>query len=270
MTGQREAQLAYSELMDKMLDEDLRLAKARKILSVILHFLGRDDLVGLGVGDIGCSAGFIAASLAEAGGLTLGFDIDRPGVATAAARFGDTVHFALSEGDRLPLRDGALDVIVFNHIYEHVVDPVAMVDELYRVLADDGVMYLGLANRLGVMEPHYRLPLLSYLPPSLADRYVRATGRADHYHERLKTRPGLRRLFRDFTVWDYTYSLLREPERFASDDIVPGPVSGIPSVALKLVPIIPTFIWVATKSNMAPAGAALGCPPSRVRTGNPQ
>jgi SAM-dependent methyltransferase len=199
----------------------------------------------------------------------MGFDIDTPGVTKAARRFGDVAQFALSAGDRLPLRDGALDLIVFNHIYEHVVDPIAVVEELCRVLADDGIMYLALANRLGIMEPHYRLPFLSYLPPRLADGYVRATGRADHYHERLKTRPGLRRLFRDFIVWDYTYSVIREPGRFASDDIVPSAVSGLPSAVLKPVPVIPTFIWVATKSSASPAGPTLSTPPSRVRTGAP-
>ena len=66
--------------------------------------------------------------------------------------------------------------MVLNHIYEHVVDPDAVLREIRRVLAPDGVVYLGLANRLGVVEPHYRLPFLSWLPHGpLADRYVRAS-----------------------------------------------------------------------------------------------
>ncbi|HEX6568244.1 MAG TPA: class I SAM-dependent methyltransferase [Acidimicrobiales bacterium] len=264
MAGERQVQLEYSELMGKMLDEEARTAKAHKLLEVVYHFLGRDDLDGLTVGDVGCSAGFIAAALAAAGGTTLGFDIDEPGVAKAGARFGDRARFVLAAGDRLPLPDRSLDVIVFNHIYEHVVDPDAVVRELHRVLADDGVVYLGLANRLGVVEPHYRLPFLSYLPPGLADRYVRATGRGDQYHERLRTRGSLRRLFRDFTVWDYTYSLIREPERFAGEDIVPPAVRRLPSAAVRLVPVVPTFIWVATRSDLAPAGDPLRTPPSLV------
>lgn len=264
MNIEREPQRAYSELMTKMLDQEERTSKARKMLSVVFHFLGREDLQGLRVGDIGCSAGIIAAALADAGGRTLGFDIDEPGVAKAAASFGRDVQFVLSEGDRLPLADGSLDLIVFNHVYEHVVDPAAVVRELHRVLADEGMIYLGLGNRLGVIEPHYRLPFLSYLPPRLADRYVRVTGRGDHYYERLRTRPGLRRLLQGFTVWDYTYSIIREPARFAGDDMVPAAVSNIPSELVRLVPIVPTFIWVATKSGR-PAGPALRTPPSRVQ-----
>lgn len=256
MTRQREAQLGYSQLMAAMLDETHRRKKAAKILAVLRHFLGRDDLAGLTAADVGCSAGFIADELAGAGAAhVLGVDIDVPGLGAAHARFGARVAFLCGDGSRLPLADGSVDVLVFNHIYEHVVDPDAVIAELHRVLAADGVLYLGLANRLGVIEPHYKLPFLSYLPPALADRYVRASGRAEHYHERFRTRPGLRRMLRDFQVWDYTLPVLRTPERFASDDIVPGRVAAVPEPALRaLLPLVPTYIWVATKGTRRPAG----------------
>jgi SAM-dependent methyltransferase len=268
MPPERQAQLAYSELMDRMLDEDNRRAKARKLISVLLHFLGRSDLEGLRVADIGCSAGFIADELRGAGGRTFGFDIDEPGLAKASRRFGARVLFVRGDGERLPVADRSLDVIVFNHIYEHVVDPDAVVNELHRVLADDGAIYLGLANRLGVMEPHYRLPFLSYLPPGLADHYIRASGRGDQYYERLRTRRNLRHLVRGFAVWDYTLPVIRQPAVFASDDVVPGPLRSVPTIAFRsLMPIIPAYIWVATKSRSGPAGVPLGVAPERVRVG---
>jgi ubiquinone/menaquinone biosynthesis C-methylase UbiE len=172
-------QLAYSELMDKMLDEDHRRQKARKISQVLLHFLGRTDFTDLVVVDVGCSAGYIADSIAEQGGRTLGIDIDVPGLAKAHARFGEQVGFLCANGEQLPFPDGSVDVVVFNHIYEHVVDPVAVLRDITRVLKPNGAVYLGLGNRLGIMEPHYRLPFLSYLPPALADRYIalKAAGR---------------------------------------------------------------------------------------------
>ena len=164
----------------------------------------------------------------------------------------------------MPFEDSSIDVLVFNHIYEHVVDPDAVVAELHRVLSPTGAAYLGLGNVYGVMEPHYRLPFLSYLPYGLADRYVRLTGRADHYHERFRSRRGLLRMLGGFTVWDYTYSMLAEPERFAGDRDVPGPVAALPMPVLRaLQPIIPTFLWVATKHGQPPAGPALKEPPRR-------
>ncbi|MGH3387703.1 MAG: class I SAM-dependent methyltransferase, partial [Actinomadura sp.] len=203
-------------------------------------------------------------------------DIDVPGLKKATDRFGERVDFVCADGSGLPFRDGSVDVLVFNHVYEHVVDPDATIKDMHRVLSDDGVLYLGLANRLGVVEPHYKLPFLSYLPDAAADRYVRAFGRADHYHEQFRTVWGLRRMLADFDVWDYTFPVLSAPERFAGGELFRGPVGrgakGIlertPRSALTaMLPLIPTYLWVATKRPRRPLGTALTQPPKRVRTG---
>ncbi|MEU8172838.1 class I SAM-dependent methyltransferase [Microbispora hainanensis] len=282
MSAERAAQLEYSEFQAAMLDEDKRRRKAAKIIAVLAHFLGRDAakpgeaLAGLTVGDVGCSAGFIADELAAAGARrTLGLDIDVPGLRKASDRFGGRVGFVCADGSRLPFPDGSIDVLVFNHIYEHVVDPDAVIADMHRVLSDDGVLYLGLGNRLGIMEPHYKLPFLSYLPPAAADRYVRAFGRADHYYERFRTRPGLRRMLADFHVWDYTFPVLAAPERFAGGELFPGAVGRAAKATLErtprpalraLLPVVPTYLWVATKTPRRPLGAPLPQSPEPVRT----
>src|ERR671921_261806 len=128
-----------------------------------------------------------------------------------------------------------------------------------------GVVCLGLGNRLGVVEPHHRLPFLSYLPPAAADRYVRATGRAESYHERFRTRPGLRRLLAGWHVLDYTLPVLAEPAAFAGDDLVPGPVSRLPAPALTaLLPLLPTYLWVASPSPLVARGGPLRVAPRPV------
>ncbi|GII33179.1 class I SAM-dependent methyltransferase [Planotetraspora mira] len=282
MSRERAAQLEYSEFQGAMLDEEKRRRKAAKILAVLAHYLGRDAaepgsvLSGLTVADIGCSAGFIADELAGAGASrTFGVDIDVPGLRKASERFGERVEFVCADGGALPFPDGSVDVLVFNHIYEHVVDPDSVIADMRRVLSDDGVLYLGLGNRLGVMEPHYKLPFLSYLPAAAADRYVRAFGRADHYYERFRTRGGLRRMLSGFHVWDYTFPVLASPDRFAGGELFPGAVGraakGVleraPRPALTAVrPVVPTYLWVATKTQGRPLGAALPQPPEQVRT----
>ena len=263
MASERKQQLAYSEQMAAMLDEDKRRQKAAKILAVLRHALGRDDLSGLRAVDVGCSAGFIADELAGAGATTHGVDIDEPGLARARARFGHRVTFHCAPGDTMPFEDGSVDVVVLNHIYEHVVDPDSVLREIHRVLSEGGVVYLGLANRLGVVEPHYRLPFLSWLPHGpLADRYVRAFGRADHYYERFRTRRGLRRLVAAFDTWDYTLPVLTDPVRFAAGDNVPAWASKVPPVAFRAaLPLVPTYVWAAFKGAATPAGAPLRVPP---------
>lgn len=264
----RSAQLAYSEQMAAMRDEQGRRRKAAKILAVLRHVLGRQDMSGLTVLDIGCSQGFIADELADAGAArTYGVDIDVPGLAAAQGRFGGRVRFVCAAGQSLPFAAACVDVAVFNHIYEHVVDPDAVLADVRRVLKPDGVLYLGLGNRLGVIEPHYRLPFLSYLPQRAADRYVRAFGRADHYYERFRTRPGLRRLLAGWHVLDYTLPVLAQPAAFAGEDLVPGPVSHLPeSVLAAMLPLLPTYLWVASPSPLVAAGPQLRVGPRIVAT----
>lgn len=249
-----------------MLDESRRRGKAAKLISVLCHFLGRYDLSGLAVADIGCSAGFISDELAETGAAHVaGIDIDAPGLSRAQERFGKRVSFVCGDGERLPFPDGSFDAIVFNHIYEHVVNPDAVVTEMWRVLANDGALYLGLGNKYGIVEPHYKLPFLSYLPYGLADRYVQATGRADRYYERFRGRRGLREMLTGFEVWDYSFSVMAEPARFHSDGDMPGLVANLPASAMKtLRPILPTYLWVAAKSVGGPKGPRLAEPPSHV------
>jgi SAM-dependent methyltransferase len=254
--------------MELMLDEQHRRGKAAKIIAVLRHFLGVEDLGGRTVVDVGCSAGYIADELAGAGARRVfGFDIDRPGLTKAHQRFGERVSFLLAAGDRLPLPAASVDVVVFNHIYEHVEDPDAVMDEIRRVLRPDGVVYLGFGNRLGIIEPHYRLPFLSYLPARVADRYVRAFGRADNYYERFRTRPGLRDLAHGLFVWDYTVPVIKRPDLFAGADVVPKAAAVLPAPVVRtLMPLVPAYVWVGSPSDRAPAGAALEIPPRRVRT----
>lgn len=79
----RAKQLAYSDLQHKMLDEVGRRGEAAKIMRVLRHSLGRDDLDGLVIGDVGCSTGFTADEVAALAGPGVGFDIDVPGLARA-------------------------------------------------------------------------------------------------------------------------------------------------------------------------------------------
>jgi len=88
------------------------------------------------------------------------------------------------EGTALPFADQSFDVIISNHVLEHVGDRKAQghhLAELRRVLRSSGAGYMAVPNRWSFVEPHFGLPFLSWLPPSLRSAYVRAARRGDRY-----------------------------------------------------------------------------------------
>lgn len=266
--GTRDRQLAYSDLQPEMRDEAGRRAKAAKIVAVLEHWLGTGDLSGRTLLDVGSSTGFIADELHRAGARVIGLDIDQPGLAASRTRLSAEVLLLCAEGERLPLADDSVDLVVFNHIYEHVLDPAAVMRELARVLAPGGAMFLGFDNRRYPVEPHHRLVGLSWLPPRWGSRYLRAAGRGDTYHERLRSPRSLRQLVAGLAVWDYTYTVLAEPERFAAGDLVPRVLRRLPDAAWRAVGgLLPTYLWIATThrtGRVGPKGARTAVRPQRL------
>lgn len=84
---------------------------------------------------------------------------------------------------RLPIADQALDFLIMNHVYEHVTDHGCLFTEAHRVLRPGGGAFVSAGNRYALMEPHYRLPFLSWLPRPAANAYLRSSGRGRRYED---------------------------------------------------------------------------------------
>lgn len=75
--------------------------------------------------------------------------------------------FIKVEGVHLPFENNRFDVVITNHVIEHVGALEAQYEhlkELRRVLSPGGIGYLAVPNRWMLVEPHYRLPFLSWFP----------------------------------------------------------------------------------------------------------
>lgn len=93
-------------------------------------------------------------------------------------------RFQQVDGTGLPFADQSLDVVLSNHVIEHVGDEQAQrahLAELRRVLRIDGVGYLAVPNRWMLVEPHYKLVFLSWLPHAWRTPYLRAMRKGDVY-----------------------------------------------------------------------------------------
>lgn len=196
-------------------DVENRRAKARKIRAVLLHE-GVYTKQPLRILDIGCSFGIILQTLTPHDGLGVGVDIDRN-----MRMSSENVVFSRADAENLPFASGTFDVVICNHVYEHTDSAEAMLAEIERVLSDSGVCYFAGPNKYDLVEPHYGLPFLSWLPRRLADWYVRITGRGDGYAERPYSNKELGQLLRNFDARDYTAEIVNDPERFEASDILP-------------------------------------------------
>lgn len=244
-------------LNQALLDEMGRLAKAAKIRAIIGDF-SPAPLTTLDCLDIGCSTGHITNDLAKDFRRIVGIDTDHRALAAAGGGRADGC-LQRSSALAIPSRAESFDVVICNHVYEHVGEQQILFDEIRRVLRPGGFCYLAAGNRLKLIEPHYRLPLLSWLPKPLAHKYLRMSGRGDFYVENHLTVGGLRRLVTGFELFDYTLKLLREPRKFGGGDPL---LSRMPSLApfsalLRLIYFaLPTYIWILRKPLYArPSGS---------------
>lgn len=96
----------------------------------------------------------------------------------------DGYAFQRVDGVDLPFADASFDVVISNHVIEHVGDADAQqrhLAEIRRVMKPGSMGYLAVPNRWMLVEPHYRLMLLSWWPRSLRSPYLKLMGKGDFY-----------------------------------------------------------------------------------------
>lgn len=172
-------------------DQQSRNLKARKIETILSRRL---DLSTQDMLDFGAGSGLLSAYF-------------QPLVRSVTATDRDISEFAVdgieihqTPDATLPFADQSFDLVLLNHVIEHVGtrDEQAMcLSEIFRVLRPGGVLYLSVPSRFAVIEPHYRLPFLSWLPQKLADAWVRSSGKGGWYDCSPFSLPGIRRHAQD-------------------------------------------------------------------------
>jgi|APFre7841882724_1041349.scaffolds.fasta_scaffold03157_2 SAM-dependent methyltransferase len=161
------------------LDLDSRRRKAEKVLRI----LELDPSAGptLDVLEIGCGSGGISHYLGTLPGPR--FRVNAVDVEDLRV-VKDGYAFTRVAGTKLPFDDGRFDLVVSNHVIEHVgprEEQLAHLREIGRVLRSTGTGYLAVPSRWQVVEPHFRLPFLGWLPRRLGDLYVRIARRGRAY-----------------------------------------------------------------------------------------
>lgn len=160
------------------LDKDSRARKAQKIALILQR---RSGLVGARILDVGAGSGDIAAHFSQivgpAGSVSATDRVDQ--IQTPGA-----LDFRQVTDARLPFPECRFDVVISNHVIEHVGnrdEQARHLCEIHRVLDRGGILYFAMPNKWSLVEPHYKLPFLSWLPANVASWFVRAARRGEYY-----------------------------------------------------------------------------------------
>ncbi|RPI14086.1 MAG: class I SAM-dependent methyltransferase [Ignavibacteriae bacterium] len=94
--------------------------------------------------EVGCGAGHILERIKQ--GKLYGIDISEVQIKRAKERLGSRVNLQKTPGENIPFEDKFFDKILCSEVIEHVLDPVALLKEMRRVLKDDGILSLSIPN----------------------------------------------------------------------------------------------------------------------------
>jgi SAM-dependent methyltransferase len=165
-----------------VLDLPSRAKKALKIERLLgLHARYAENETTIRMLDVGTGSGGIAHYFATHP--TLKCQVDAVDTADNRKLRGG-FSFQRVDDTRLPFQDEVFDVVISNHVIEHVgkaPEQKRHLAELKRVLRHDGMIYLAVPNRWMLVEPHYQVAFLSWLPSTWRTSYLRWRGKGDYY-----------------------------------------------------------------------------------------
>jgi len=240
-----------------VLDSDSRTKKARKIVAALERKL---DLSGRCILEVGTGSGIIAQTLAG--------HVGPQGKVTAVdvvdqRQVHEGYRYELVTGTALPFPAASFDVVIANHVFEHVGDRTAQahhLSELARVVKPSGWIYFAVPNRWGLVEPHYRLALLSWLPTPLRSAYVRLRGRGELYDWELPSHRQLQAMFRAASLQpeQFTFEAMRIMAALESPSRRLRFLLEAPRALQKLLyPVIPTMVFLLKRASAVGPSASV-------------
>jgi ubiquinone/menaquinone biosynthesis C-methylase UbiE len=130
--------------LDKFYNHPNKLFKyiENKRIRVLIDFaeIGTDSTVL----EVGCGAGHILERIDK--GILYGIDISSIQIDRARERLRHKVFLKKSPGEHLPFEDKFFDRIICTKVFEHVLDPRPILQEMNRVLKDNGIISLSIPN----------------------------------------------------------------------------------------------------------------------------
>jgi SAM-dependent methyltransferase len=149
-----------------------------------LSVAGRRTLI------VGAGTGAEAVALSKSGAEVFAIEPYAPAVSILALRESLNPDIPIrpvgAAGEFLPFADGAFQFIYCFAVLEHTQNPYACLDEMLRVLSDDGVLFIEVPDYRFPYDGHYKIPWIPFSPPLLISLYLRLLGRPTEFARTLR------------------------------------------------------------------------------------
>jgi 2-polyprenyl-3-methyl-5-hydroxy-6-metoxy-1,4-benzoquinol methylase len=227
------------EALAALLDEEVRI-RGKRVLDV-----------GSGFGEA------VLACMAR-GGHAEGIEPDEQRVTVSnllLQSFGLPQTVLCASGEAIPYRDEEFDIVLSQHVLEHVEDLAAVVGEMIRVTRPGGYLLVSVPNYLFPYEGHYKMKWFPLTPKPIGKLILRLTGRDPEFllkHINYTTYPRMMKIWRahGLEITNLTRELMlagRHRSRLYESRLVR-------TLALRLN-LFPTVTWLLRKpAGPAPSG----------------
>lgn len=166
------AHRAFSHSVLSRVDETQRLDRMFTYLGRLIEAKTSRNIVVLGCGPhpepIAC--------LVKMGHKVIGIEPIESFVETAGQFLGDSAKILRGSAESIPLPDSSQDIVVFEAVLEHVDSIPKSLNEIYRVLAPGGVLYLETRNRhqfsIKGKNGEFNIPFYNWFPRLVQECYV--------------------------------------------------------------------------------------------------
>lgn len=125
--------------------------------------------------DLGAGMGGFAVAMQRAGERIVAFDYNFAYceiTRTRGQRYDLNVAALVGAGEALPFASSSFHIVTCWDVLEHVQQPEELLGEIARVLDKEGVAFMTVINRYALVDPHYHLRFVNYLPRPLGEKYI--------------------------------------------------------------------------------------------------
>ena len=123
--------------------------------------------------DIGSGEGGTSEVLSEDNFVT-SFDMNKIRLLRQQNSFSD-INLLCGSSSSLPFKNNSLDLIILQDVLEHLDNKEKLINNIYNLLNDNGMIYLSTPNKFSVVniiaDPHWGVPLVSLLKRKSVRKY---------------------------------------------------------------------------------------------------